>query len=85
MTRKNFAHILFSFSLTLCLFISSAAFAYEQQQLSACILNAKNNAALKGFNEKSMENYCDCALNLIMDQGKDIQNSGYECAVKNFS
>ncbi len=35
--------------------------------------------------DESIENYCDCALKLIVDENKDIRSTGYECAVKNFS
>ncbi len=58
--------------------------AYEQDQLAECMLSAKENALIKGVSEKSIEKYCDCALNLIFDQKKDIRESGYECANKSF-
>ena len=58
--------------------------AYEQEQLADCIFSARENSALKDISESSIENYCSCALDLIVDQGKDIRDSGYECAIKNF-
>ncbi len=74
--------------LLLLVFIVSifapAVRAYEQDQLADCIFSAKENSALKGVSEVSIENYCSCALDLIVDQGKDIRDSGYECAIKNF-
>ncbi len=49
-----------------------------------CISSAKGNPSIEGASESSIENYCDCALDLIVDQSKDVRESGYECAVMNF-
>ncbi|WP_036901886.1 MULTISPECIES: hypothetical protein [Prochlorococcus] len=67
----------------LVIFASSAS-AYEKEQLVDCIASAKENIAIKGVSENSIENYCDCALELIVDKNKNVQESGYECAVKSF-
>ena len=58
--------------------------AYEAEQLVDCISSAKQNPSIAGVSESSIENYCDCALDLIVDQGKEVRSSGYECAVSNF-
>ena len=58
--------------------------AYEQNQLADCISSAKENSSIEGVSEISIEKYCDCALELIVDQGKEIRQSGHECAIKNF-
>ena len=37
------------------------------------------------ISEESITNYCACALTAIIDEGKDIRESGYTCAQKNFN
>ena len=74
-------------SLILALVIFSFAiptFSYPESQMKDCLISAKNNPATKGVSEDSLKNYCDCALQAIIDQGRDIRESGYECALKNF-
>ena len=63
---------------------SPKAISYPQDQLKECISTAKQNPNIEGVSETSIENYCDCALKLIVDEGEDIKSSGYECASKNF-
>ena len=58
--------------------------AYEEEMLVDCISSARENTAMEGVSDKSIANYCDCALDLIVDKKKDVRDSGYECAVKNF-
>ena len=74
--------------LTLCLLVllafSPTALAYPQDQLKDCISSAKKNPNIEGVSESSIEEYCDCALKLIVDEGKEVRESGYECAQKNF-
>ena len=82
--KKNKQLILAFFLLLVLNAFVPAARAYEQDQLADCISSARENTALKGVSESSIENYCDCALDSIVDQGKDIRDSGYECAIKNF-
>ncbi len=69
------------------LFISfaSAANSYPESQMEDCILSAINNPATKSISKESITNYCDCALKAIIDENKDIRQSGYECAQKNFN
>tara|TARA_B100000131_G_C17682976_1_gene437341 strand:- start:135 stop:389 length:255 start_codon:yes stop_codon:yes gene_type:complete len=77
----------FIIALLLCsivIIFTPAARAYEQDQLAECILSAKENELIKGVPEGSIEKYCDCALDLIFDQRKDIRESGYKCAEKSF-
>ena len=71
------------FLLTLMLFTSRVK-AYEQDMLLDCISSARENTSIEGVSDSSIENYCDCALELIVDERKDVRDSGYECAVKNF-
>lgn len=78
------------FFLKLCLvcfffFNSSIAFAYDQTELSECIANANKNPALDKISQEQIQSYCTCALEFIIDQGKNVQESGYKCAVMNFS
>ena len=63
---------------------SPLSMAYPQDQLKECIFSAKQNPNVEGVSEVSIENYCDCALQLIIDEGKDVRDSGYECASKHF-
>ena len=65
--------------------LSSNAIAFPQDELKACISNGKENPNLTKQSQTSIENYCDCALTLILDEGKEIQSSGYECATKYFN
>ncbi len=60
------------------------AYAYEDVLLEECISSAIENPVTKGIAEKSIQSYCDCALDLIIDHSKDVKESGYECALKNF-
>jgi len=71
---------LLSIFLLVIFIFSGTAIAYPQDQLKQCISSAKQNPNIKGASESSIENYCDCALNLIVDQGKDRRDSGYKCA-----
>ena len=74
--------------LTLCLLVllafSPTALAYPQDQLKECILSTKQSPIVLGVPDSSIEEYCDCALKLIVDEGKDVRKSGYECASKHF-
>jgi len=75
--------------LTFCLLVlivcTPTAFAYPQDQLQDCIASAKKNPNVKDVSQSSIEKYCDCALNLIVDEAKDVRESGYECAKQNFN
>ena len=66
------------------LFFSPTVLAYPQDELKACMSSAKQNESIKNFSEASIEEYCNCALELIVDQNKDTQLSGYQCAKKAF-
>ena len=69
------------------LFISfaSKAYTYPESQMDDCVSSALSNPATKSISEKAIKNYCDCALKAIIDEDKDIRESGYECAQKNFN
>tara|TARA_B100001250_G_C19506674_1_gene659869 strand:+ start:196 stop:402 length:207 start_codon:yes stop_codon:yes gene_type:complete len=64
---------------------ASTAYSYPSSQMKDCIASALSNPATKSISEASITNYCDCALKAIIDQKKDIRESGYECAQKNFN
>ena len=68
--------IIFGFSVT--------AYSYPESQMEDCISSALKNPATKSISKISITNYCDCALKAIIDENKDIRDSGYECAKKNF-
>ena len=61
------------------------AYSYPQNQMDDCILSALGNPATKSISKIEITNYCDCALKAIIDENKDIRESGYECAQKNFN
>lgn len=61
------------------------SFSYPESQMTDCINSALNNPATKSISEESITNYCACALTAIIDEGKDIRESGYSCAQKNFN
>ena len=76
---KTFLIISFLF-----LFYTGTAFSYPESQMEDCISSALKNPATKSISKISITNYCDCALKAIIDENKDIRESGYECAMKNF-
>ncbi len=64
---------------------SRTAYSYPESQMSDCISSALSNPATKLISKNEITNYCDCALKAIIDENKDIRESGYECAQKNFN
>ena len=69
--------LIFSFAAT--------GYSYPESQMEDCISSALNNPATKSFSTNSIKNYCDCALKSIIDKNKDIRESGYQCAQRNFT
>ncbi len=61
------------------------AYSYPESQMEDCISSAINNPATNSISKSSITNYCDCALKAIIDENKDIRESGYECARKHFN
>ena len=59
--------------------------SYPESQMDDCISSALSNPATKSISRSSITNYSDCALKAIIDEKKDIRDSGYECAQKNFN
>ena len=76
---------LFVFQLILILSLAGKAFAYTESQMNECISRALNNPATSSISKNAITNYCDCAVKAIFDEKKDIRDSGYECALKNFN
>ena len=64
---------------------SSSAYSYPESQMDDCVSSALSNPATKSISKVQIKNYCDCALKAIIDENKDIRESGYECAQKNFN
>ncbi len=60
------------------------AMAYPQEQLEECILSAKANPSILGTPEDKIENFCDCALKAILDEGKEADSSANKCVRKYF-
>ena len=72
----------FRFLAASCL--AGPALAYPPVEYNACIANALTAVYSKGLNStlKDVENYCDCALTKIMDEGKPINPSLNYCNTK---
>ena len=64
---------------------ASKAYSYPESQMKDCVASALGNPATKSISKDAITNYCDCALKAIIDENKDIRESGYECAQKNFN
>tara|TARA_Y100001968_G_C19307654_1_gene692448 strand:+ start:599 stop:844 length:246 start_codon:yes stop_codon:yes gene_type:complete len=66
-------------------FYTNTVYAYPADQMDDCITSALSNPATNSISKDSITKYCDCALKAIIDENKDIRESGYECAQKNFN
>ena len=64
---------------------ASKTYSYPESQMNDCLSSALSNPAIKSISKVAITNYCDCALKAIIDENKDIRESGYECAQKNFN
>ena len=64
---------------------ASKAYSYPDSEMADCVSSALSNPATESISRDSITNYCDCALKAIIDENKDIRESGYECAQKNFN
>ena len=76
-----------NFLITTLLFLTLTVtvYAYPESQRDDCISSALKNPATKSISKISITNYCDCALKAIIDENKDIRDSGYICAQENFN
>ena len=70
---------------TILLICSGTAYSYPESQMEDCVSSAISNPATKSISKASITNYCDCALKAIIDENKDIRESGFECAQQNFN
>ena len=68
----------------LFLSLTRTVYSYPENQMEDCISSALKNPATKSISKISITNYCDCALKSIIDENKNIRESGYKCALKNF-
>ena len=64
---------------------SGTAYSYPESQMDDCISSALSYPATNSKSKSEITNYCDCALKAIIDENKDIRESGYDCAQKNFN
>ena len=80
--NKMKASLIISIILFTC---CGTVYSYPQSQMDDCITSALSNPATKSISKVAITNYCDCALKAIIDEKKDIRDSGYECAQKNFN
>ena len=58
----------------------NSAYSYPVTQVDECISTALSNAATKTISKVAIRNNCDCSLKAIIDENKDIRQSGYTCA-----
>ena len=72
--------------ISIFIFIYSIpAYSYPETQMDECVSSALSNPATKSISKNAITNYCDCALKAIIDENKDIRESGYTCAQKYFN
>ena len=76
------AVIIISFIIFCC---SGAAYSYPESEMADCVSSALSNPATESIPKISISNYCDCALKAIIDENRNIRESGYECAKKYFN
>jgi hypothetical protein len=64
--------------------LETKAFSYPAVEMQACIVNATNAVMQKGISVtyKRVQQYCDCALKKIIDEGRDINTSINYCNKK---
>ena len=62
----------------------ASACAYPESQFKECLLGVKRSPIILGVPEQSIENFCDCALEKIIDQGIDDKTAGIDCTSKSF-
>ncbi len=74
--------LIISFSM---FFLVGTVYGYPESQMNDCISSALSNPATESISKDSITNYCDCALKAIIDEKKDIRESGYKCAQENFN
>lgn len=69
------------FELLAALCVAGPAFAYPPVEYESCVENALMAIYSKGLSStlKDVENYCDCALTKIVDEGKPITSSLAKC------
>ena len=75
---------IFLIILTLMMTFVGEAYPYSDSQLEDCVSSAIKNPATKSIEIGSITNYCNCALKAIIDEKKDIRESGFVCAQQNF-
>ena len=75
--------LIFISTLLMFSFVGTA-YSYPESQMQDCISSALSNPATKLISKSSITKYCDCALIAIIDENKDIRESGFDCAQKYF-
>ena len=73
------------FTIILIISFASPAYSYTESQIDDCVSSALSNPATTMISKNAITNYCNCALKAIIDENKDVRESGYECAQKNFN
>ncbi len=61
---------------------TSIANAYPKEHLQECILGAKRSPIVLGVPHQEIVDWCNCTLELIMDEGMKDSNAGGYCGQK---
>ncbi len=62
----------------------SRAIAYPLDQFNECVRSSESNKSILGVSQESIADFCDCALEKIIDEGKKVESSANECAKRSF-
>ena len=68
-------------ALTAALLVQSPAASYPQIEMTACMQSAFNAVIQKGLSatRQDLEDFCDCSLRKIFDEGREITSSIEYC------
>ncbi len=70
----------FTILMIFSFFLAPMSIAYPQDQLKECVITTKQNPAIQGISDDSIQTFCDCSLKLIIDEEAPPQKAGNECA-----
>ena len=63
---------------------ASMAIAYPKEEIATCITGVKRSPVLLGVPEQEIANWCDCVLQLTIDEAQDPKLSSSFCGQKHF-
>ncbi len=74
----------FVFFLLLIFSFPSLAISFPEEKVEECIVGVKRSPILVGVPQDEIENWCNCTLGLIIDEGKEDKAAGGFCGHKYF-